>query len=68
MFYVHNQYVGNIPCTAEQEQKAYDLHRRFNDGSDVGFTERHFWTADGMIVSAFGNMVIGILPDGSSHS
>jgi hypothetical protein len=67
-FYVHNNFVGPIPCTAEQEQKAYDLHRRFGDGSDTGFAVRHFWTDGDMIVSQFGRMVIGILPDGSSHS
>ncbi len=67
-FYVHNNFVGPLPCTAEQEQKAYELHRRFNNGNDDGFDVRHFETNGNMIVSQFGRMTICILPDGSSHS
>jgi len=65
--YVQNKFVGPIPCTYEQSCKALALHERFGGTKDE-WSSRHFWTDGDMIVSVFGNMTIGILPDGSSHS
>ncbi len=65
--YVQNKFMGPMEVTPEQHAKAFALHERFGGNIDE-WKVRHFWTEGTMILSQFGNMVIGILPDGSSHS
>ena len=65
--YIQNKYMGPIEVTAPQHAKAWELHNRFG-GTVTEWKSRHFWTEGDMVLSQFGNMTIGILPDGSSHS
>jgi hypothetical protein len=65
--YLQNRFMNPIAVTSEQHAKAAELHNRFGGTHDEWLT-RHFWTEGDMILSVFGNMTIGILPDGSSHS
>jgi len=65
--FVQNHFMGPIEVTEEQFNKAFELHKRFG-GSVSEWRNRHFWTEGSMVISEFGNMTIGILPDGSSHS
>jgi hypothetical protein len=64
MFTLPNKFVDSIPCMEAQYRKACDLAIRFG----IEYLPEHFWTEGEMVISTFGNMVIGILPDGSSHS
>ena len=65
--WVQNRFIGPFEVTEAQLNKAFDLHNRFG-GTLREWHNRHFWREGNMILSKFGNMTIGILPDGSSHS